>query len=295
MSPPTDSAIDPSLAAPSLPPVPALPEPINNHHHHEQQQHDDDDVKVKYDDDAAGVVAEVVNDLHNHGHITGALEPKLENNVGGGVLLQQLVHDPNNGDGSANNDAGIGIIAAAGATPKKRNKKLPLTFHEALTFAGRGIYVDIETGQLRCSCNHKPCDKWDAYGYTRHFGFKCHKKYEEERLDDAEIARLKDAKETYMRMNPIVEEASIRKKRKMKDGEKILSVDELRVQERHWMEMWKDAKNELKHLRQDLKVEADEEVRGELIADIDGLKKRKGDWAKLLGLNDMSHDHSITL
>lgn len=173
--------------------------------------------------------------------------------------------------------------------PKKRNKKLPLTYHEALTFASRGIYVDLESNQLRCSCNHKPCDKWDAYGYTRHFGFKCHKKYEEERLDDVEIARLREAKETYMRMNPIIEEASIRKKRKMKDGEKILSVDELRVQERHWMEMWKDAKNELKQLRQDLKDEMDEEVRGELVADIEGLKRRKGDWAKLLGLNDHIH------
>ena len=93
-----------------------------------------------------------------------------------------------------------------------------------------------------------------------------------------------------MRMNPIVEESSIRKKRKMKEGEAILSVEELRVQERHWMEMWKDAKNELKELRRDLKEEPDEEVRAELIADIDGLKRRKGDWAKLLGLHDSSTD-----
>ncbi len=173
-----------------------------------------------------------------------------------------------------------------GATPKKRNKKLPLTFHEAITYSHRGIYVDIDSGQLRCSCNHKPCDKWDAYGYTRHFGFKCHKKYEEERLDDTEHARLKEAKEQYLRMNPQVEESSIRKKRKMSSGEKILSVEELRIQERHWMEMWKDAKNELRQLRQDLKDEADEEVRAELMADIEGLKKRKGDWARLLGLNE---------
>eukprot|EP00578_Thalassiosira_sp_NH16_P009954 CAMPEP_0181117036 /NCGR_PEP_ID=MMETSP1071-20121207/22276_1 /TAXON_ID=35127 /ORGANISM="Thalassiosira sp., Strain NH16" /LENGTH=245 /DNA_ID=CAMNT_0023201333 /DNA_START=79 /DNA_END=816 /DNA_ORIENTATION=+ len=187
-------------------------------------------------------------------------------------------------------DEGLECHPAPTTTPKKRNKKLPLTFHEALTFASRGIYVDIETGQVRCSCNHKPCDKWEAYGYTRHFTFKCHKKYEEERLDDAEIARLRESKATYMRMNPIVEESSIRKKRKMKEGEAILSVEELRVQERHWMEMWKDAKNELKELRRDLKEEPDEEVRAELIADIDGLKRRKGDWAKLLGLHDSSTD-----
>lgn len=56
--------------------------------------------------------------------------------------------------------------AAQAASPgvpageKKRNRKLPLTAFEALEFADRGIYVDVgETGQLRCSCNHKPCDK----------------------------------------------------------------------------------------------------------------------------------------
>ena len=178
-------------------------------------------------------------------------------------------------------------------SPKRRNKKLPLTFHEAITYSNRGIYVDLETGQLRCSCNHKPCDKWDAYGYTRHFSFKCHKKYEEERLDDTEIQRLKDARDTYLRVHPQIPEQSIRKKRKMRDGEKILSVEELRVQERHWMEMWKDAKNELKGLREDLKNEVDEDVRAELMSDIEGLKKRKGDWAKLLGLNEPSV--SVTL
>jgi len=178
--------------------------------------------------------------------------------------------------------------------PHKRAKKLPLTFHEALTFANRGIYVDIALNVLRCSCNHKARDNWDAHGYTRHFAFKCHVKYEAERLDDAEIARLMEAKATYMRMNPIVEETSIRVKRKMEVGEKELSVEELRVQERHWMVMWKDAKNELKQMRQDLKVEVDEEVRGELIADIEGLKRMKGDWAKLLGLNpQMSTDQTL--
>jgi len=182
-------------------------------------------------------------------------------------------------------DAGEGGEAAV--TPSKtRVKNLPLTYHEALTFASRGIYVDIETGalEIRCSCNHKPCSKWDQYRYTRHFGFKCHKKYEEERLDDGEIARLKEAKETYFRMNPMVDEMSIRKKRRMREGEKLLSIDDLREQERHWMEMWKAAKNGLRSLRRDLKEELDEEVRAELMIDIEGLKRRKGDWASLLGL-----------
>ena len=49
--------------------------------------------------------------------------------------------------------------------------------------------------------------------------------------------------------------------------------------------MWKECKNELKQLREDLKNEMDDDVRAELIADVEGMKKRKGDWAKLLGLN----------
>eukprot|EP00581_Thalassiosira_minuscula_P008770 CAMPEP_0183701946 /NCGR_PEP_ID=MMETSP0737-20130205/188_1 /TAXON_ID=385413 /ORGANISM="Thalassiosira miniscula, Strain CCMP1093" /LENGTH=305 /DNA_ID=CAMNT_0025928457 /DNA_START=21 /DNA_END=935 /DNA_ORIENTATION=- len=183
---------------------------------------------------------------------------------------------------------------AATAKPSKKHlrvKKLCLTEHEALTYANRGIYVDIETGQLRCSCNHKPCDKWDAYGYTRHFSFKCHKKYEANRLDEKEMLRLREAKRTYLRMNPRVGESSIRTKRKKTaEGEKLLSVDELRVQERHWMDMWKDAKNMLRQLRRELKEETDEEVRAELLADIAGLKRRKEDWAKMLGLDERIAD-----
>ncbi len=51
------------------------------------------------------------------------------------------------------------------------------------------------------------------------------------------------------------------------------------------MAMWKDAKNELRQLRQDLKEEVDPEVRDELAQDIDGLKRRKEEWARMLGLN----------
>ena len=96
-------------------------------------------------------------------------------------------------------------------------------------------------------------------------------------------------------MNPLVEEASLRKRRKTDKGEKLLSVEELRVQEKHWMEMWKEAKAELKQARDDLKNEVDEEVRAELMADIEGLKRRKGDWAKLLGLNEGQTDMQVTL
>ena len=99
--------------------------------------------------------------------------------------------------------------------------------YKALTFVARGIYVDIESGQLRCSCHHKPCDKWDHKYYRRHFRSKCHKKYEETRLDDKEIQRLREAKAIYVQMNPVVEGQSICEKRKQKDGtEKLLRVEE---------------------------------------------------------------------
>ena len=118
---------------------------------------------------------------------------------------------------------------------------------------------------------------------TRHFTFKCHKKYEEERLDDREATRLKDSKEAYLKLNPIPDDANIFRSKKQL------------VQESHWMAMWKDSKNELKQMREDLKNEDDEEVRAEMMADIEGLKKRKGDWAKLLGLNEAAQPISASI
>lgn len=54
--------------------------------------------------------------------------------------------------------------------------------------------------------------------------------------------------------------------------------------EQHWMTMWKDAKTELKKLREELKGETDEEIKDELKSDIDCLKKKKDEWAMLLGM-----------
>ena len=43
------------------------------------------------------------------------------------------------------------------------NKKVPLTFHEALSkYWQKGLYVDLQSGEIRCSCNHKPTTKWDV-------------------------------------------------------------------------------------------------------------------------------------
>lgn len=180
------------------------------------------------------------------------------------------------------------LPAPENPTPK-RNKKVPLTPREAVeAFAQRGIYVDPKTGSLRCSCNHKPSHKWDLYGYTRHFTFKCHKKYEETGMNDDEVKRLVDAKEMYFKMFPQVSETNILRKRKRAflTGEKNLTTEEVRNQEKHWMAMWKDAKDELKKLREEMRNEPDDEVRAELAQDIEGLKNKKEDWAKLLGLNE---------
>ena len=162
----------------------------------------------------------------------------------------------------------------------KRNKKVPLTPREAVeAFAQRGIYVDAKTGSLRCSCNHKPSHKWDLYGYTRHFTFKCHKKYEETMMNEEEVKRLVEAKDMYFKEN-------ILRKRKRAFLTSPLTTEEVRNQEKHWMAMWKDAKDELKKLREEMRAETDEEVRAELMKDIEGLKNKKDDWAKLLGLNE---------
>jgi len=265
-----------------LPPVPSLPEPV--------KQQDDDELPP--DAAAEAIAAEAINAEDIVAEAIAAETIAVASITAEAITAfadgECEDEDPmDDVDDECDTDVKLEVGEDGLPKKKRRNKKLPLTFHEAITYFARGVYVDIESGQLRCSCNHKPCDKWDAYGYTRHFSFKCHLKYETERLDEAEQARLKDARDTYMRMNPIVEEQTLRKKRKLREGEKLLTVDELRVQESHWMAMWKDASAELRQLRLDLKNEEDPDVRGELMADIEGLKKRKGDWAKLLGLSDI--------
>ena len=56
------------------------------------------------------------------------------------------------------------------------------------------------------------------------------------------------------------------------------------AQERHWMDMWKDTGNEITRLRGELREETDEDVISDIKADIKGLRKRKADFAKLLGM-----------
>ena len=115
------------------------------------------------------------------------------------------------------------------------------------------------------------------------------KKKEDQALKD-EIKRLVDAKDLYFKMFPVVSDANILRKRKRRfiTGEQDLTTEEVRKQEKHWMQMWKDAKDELRKLRDELRLETDESVRAELMVDIEGLKGKKDEWAKLLGLNEQA-------
>jgi hypothetical protein len=58
----------------------------------------------------------------------------------------------------------------------------------------------------------------------------------------------------------------------------------LLIDSQEWTEMWKDAYAQLKQLRAEIKDEVDDVVRAEMLIDIEGWKKRKGDMAKLLGM-----------
>ena len=57
------------------------------------------------------------------------------------------------------------------------------------------------------------------------------------------------------------------------------------AQERHWMDMWKDVGNEITRLRGELRSETDEDIISDIKADIKGLRKRKAEFAKLLGMD----------
>lgn len=64
------------------------------------------------------------------------------------------------------------------------------------------------------------------------------------------------------------------------------SEQDERAQETFWMDMWKDAANEIKRLRGELKDESDEDAIADIQADIKGLRKRKAKFAKLLKMDE---------
>ena len=96
-----------------------------------------------------------------------------------------------------------------------------------------------------------------------------------------EIGKLTMDKET------LAKEVATLKNRIEEGDEEIrkLTMDkETSAKEVHRMEMWKDANAQLNQLRAELKCLVDDVVLSELLVDIEGLKKRKGDMAKLLGM-----------
>lgn len=58
---------------------------------------------------------------------------------------------------------------------------------------------------------------------------------------------------------------------------------EKRINEKHWMEMWAFARKELREVRQELKEEEDGDAIRDLEGDVRVLKKRKADYAEMLG------------
>lgn len=78
------------------------------------------------------------------------------------------------------------------------------------------------------------------------------------------------------------EEAAITSERPHASGHGESKIE----QEKFWMEMWKDAGNEIKKLRRELKEETDEAAIADMQADIKGLRKRKLEFAKLLGMDE---------
>lgn len=64
------------------------------------------------------------------------------------------------------------------------------------------------------------------------------------------------------------------------------SQEDTIAQENFWMDMWKDAGNEIKRLRGELKEETDEDAIADIQSDIKGLRKRKTEFAKLLRMDE---------
>jgi hypothetical protein len=192
-----------------------------------------------------------------------------------------------------------------------------LTPKQAYTkFWNRGIFViynedlDLEKDDeeiknsryiVRCRCS--PACKtsfatWDNYAYTRHFTYKRHEKWESARAaqgwDEGEAYRdfVKFIESTMDEEEEEVQEPKKKRGRKSKkDSTSKKTVpkgpsrqEERRNQEMHYMNLWREARSELQVMRKELKEEHNEEAAEELRGDIAGLKKKKEEWAKLLGI-----------
>lgn len=207
------------------------------------------------------------------------------------------------------------FIAYQDPTPVDENKDAKSEGEPATADNHKPKYI------ARCKCN--PVCKtsfagWDAYAYNRHFSYKKHTKWEEMRsdlgwdesdayrdfvnfmeltIDDSDVEDEEDPHE----MNRAVKrarrnldentiDAIIRVEQKLRDpaGTALKSgfkPDERRKQELHYLNLWKETRAELRVMRQELAAETDAEVIEELKRDIVGLKKRKEEFAKFLGID----------
>lgn len=71
----------------------------------------------------------------------------------------------------------------------------------------------------------------------------------------------------------------------MKEYTQLYLHSEKRQMERHWLDMWKDCSQELSRLRKELRETTEVDVAEELEGDIAGLKKKKMEFGRLLGMN----------
>ena len=101
--------------------------------------------------------------------------------------------------------------------------------------------------------------------------------------DRLRLARRKAIEKMKAPIVDNIEEATITSERPLASGDGENNKIE---QEKFWMEMWKDAGNEIKRLRKELKEETDEAAIADMQADIKGLRKRKLEFAKLLGMDE---------
>jgi gas vesicle protein len=70
----------------------------------------------------------------------------------------------------------------------------------------------------------------------------------------------------------------------MKEYTQSYVHQERRTMEKHWMDMWKDVSREISRLRREMKDETDVDVMEDLEADICALKKKKAEFARMLGM-----------
>ena len=92
-------------------------------------------------------------------------------------------------------------------------------------------------------------------------------------------------------------DAIIRVEAKMRDPSSSSSTlkagfkpEERRKQEMHYLQLWKEARAELRAMRQELVGETDGEVIEEVKRDMIGLKKRKDELAKFLGIEQGNNE-----